>query len=225
MDKKTGRRSNAPLETARRDLATEESIDSVVATLRRLHRASTDLTAQAGDDCGPRSLVYDFFDTQSRYVRNMLGLMARANDQVSGLFDQTLTSPGELAESSIEVVLRRSGNGNAATAGGKFRLRNASRSAVTVDLPERIDLQEDGENPEAGKKRVYPDYRATIVGGHADSPVEAEVFATIVPAGATLEVRMKIEDLPGGRGTWRGRETVRTSSDRDLELRIVLQGR
>ena len=224
MDKKTGRHSNAPLETARREMAMEESVDSVVATLRRLHRASEDLPGQAGDDCGPRSLVYDFFDTQSRYVRNMLGLMARANDQVSGLFDQTLATPGELAESSIEVVLRRKGEGAAATAEGTFRLRNASRSAVTVDLPETIELLHDREGHEAERKKVYPDYRARISGGHAASPDEAEGFATIVPAGAVLEVHMTIKGLPPAGGAWRGRETVRTSSDRDLELRVVLQG-
>lgn len=223
MDKKTGRHSNSPWETARRDLATEESIDSVVATLRRLHRASTDFTAEAGDDGGPRSLVYDFFDTQSRYVRNMLGLMARANDQVSGLFDQTLASPGELAESSIEVVLKRTGKGSAATAEGRFRLRNASRSDVTIDLPGQVHLQEDLENPDSEKKPVYPLYRAKIRGGHSASPVEAEGFATIVPAGTTLEFRMTIEGLPPGDRIWQGRETVRTSSDRDLELRVVLQ--
>jgi hypothetical protein len=224
VDKKTGRHSNAPLETVRRDMAMDESVDSVVATLRRLHRASEDLTAQGGDDGGPRSLVYDFFDTQSRYVRNMLGLMARANDQVSGLFDQTLATPGELAESSIEVVLRRKGEGDAATAEGKFRLRNASRSAVTIDLPEILDLLEDHEASGAEKHTVSPDYRATIGGGHAVSPVEAEGFATIVPAGAILDVRMTIKGLPPGDRAWRGREMVRTSSDRDLELRVVLQG-
>ena len=217
-----------PDDAARRERAVDDSIESVVAALKRVHRASQ-MVAGVGVGNEPataRSLLYDLVDTNARYVRNMLGLAARANDQIADLFGQSYGAGyGRLKEKSVDVTLAR---GEKHAAAGTFRLHNATSCAVNVDFPAHATFIKIGD-PKTKRDRVrltffvrIPDRSHTSNAKRAD-----EVGSSTVPADGLLEVRVELatdekgNELPEA-DRWSAEAVIHTNAAHDLGLVLEL---
>jgi len=203
-----------PEEAARRDRAVDDSIESIVAALKRVHCA-TEATGGLGSDCDPpgdRGLLYDIADINARYVRQLLGVAARANDQLTSLFDHAYTSPGALKEKSIDLKLKR----ETTVACALFRLENATRCEVNVDFPGVIELRPDA--PTTPNARVEPVFIVQVVGQGGWE----KLCSATVPASGALDVIVTIPTTDVATGSWRAETIITTDANHDLGLVIEL---
>jgi hypothetical protein len=204
-----------PEDAARRERAVDDSIEATVAALKRIHCA-TELTKGLGDGgepSGERSLVYDIVDINARYLRQLLGVAARANDQLAGLFDHAYATPGALKEKSIELTLERFDG----KARGYFRLQNATSCAVNVDFPTRMTLA-----PRGLGEPVEVDLVFAVRVPKGDPPWET-LYTSAVPPNGALEVRLTLS-LAGSvaQRAWRGDTVIATDAAHDLGLVVEL---
>lgn len=204
-------------DAARRDRAVDDSIESTVAALKRVHCASA-LTAGLGgpeEPTGQRSLLYDIVDINARYLRQMLGIAARANDQLADLFGYAYSTPGALEERSIELKLKRDDDHKLAR--GLFRLRNATNCEVNVDFPASVLLHGGGI---VGGMRVDLTFSVHVVGRRDDQ--WETLCSSAVPANGALDVELTLPTNTVETGTWRGETLITTDATHDLGLVIEL---
>jgi hypothetical protein len=207
-------------DAARRERMIDDSIESVVAALKRVHRASQ-MVAGIGAGNEPattRSLLYDLVDTNARYLRNMLGIAARANDQIADLFGQSYGAGyGRLKEKSIEVTLARVEKEPVAT--GTFRLHNATSCAVTVVFPAHATFTKVGD-PKTKHEDVRLGFFVNIPDGsrRAEAKPGAEVACSTVPADGVLEVTVALVMEWAGDDRWSAETVIHTNAAHDLGL-------
>jgi hypothetical protein len=212
-----------PGDATRRERAIDDSIESVVAALKRVHRVSQMASAlgHAGEPAAGRSLIFDFVDVHARYLRNVLGLAARAHDQISDLFGSSYAAPAQLKEKSVDVTLRRVDH----IAVGVFRLHNATACAVLVDFPAVADFFEVGSG--TAKTNVPLVFRVKIPPPSTEAAGcgTAEVASSAVPPDGVLEVtaEISISSSDWGGKAWSAEAVIHTNAAHDLGLVLELE--
>jgi len=205
-----------PEDAARRERAVDDSIESIVAALKRVH-AATELTrdlGKAGEPSGQRSLLYDVVDINARYLRQMLGVAARANDQFADLFGQAYAKPGALKQKSIDLELKRDKVEPKATR--SFRLENATSCEVNVDFPASVVLRPDAPGD---SQTVDLTFAAKVVGRRDEKQT---LCGGTVPANGALDVEVTLDTTALNTGSWRGETTITTDATHDLGLVLEL---
>lgn len=217
-----GRECRGPEDAAQRERAIDDSIESVVAALKRVHRVSQ-MAGALGKDGEPesgRSLVYDLVDVNARYVRNLLSLAARVNDQIGDVFGYSYAAEGRLKEKSVEVKLRSRDS----KAVGTFRLHNATSCAVNVDFPaaaEFVKVSDQSKSPPVDLTFSVSIPKGSKTAAASDPAVG--VGSSTVLADGILEVTVEISTDWAQKVAWRAEAVIHTNAAHDLDLVLQLE--